>query len=172
MLDSPPPVRTLSRQNYASRVIAVLLLVAVLFWAGVHDEAVFAVLTEAWQKVLTALGITDQLAAVQQSVSGEVTKRSLPAVLTYALLYTGVCLLLLRLVLPARHMRLVLLLYGAVFGCCTVLLAAGRFTGDVPWVYQLGRRLIDFIVSPLPVIGLVVLLRWYAPASNTHATGR
>ncbi|SHL27275.1 hypothetical protein SAMN02746009_02469 [Hymenobacter psychrotolerans DSM 18569] len=154
------------RRTYASRAIAVLVLVAVLFWAGVYDEAVFAELTEAWQKVLTMLGFTDQLAAVQQSVSGEVTKRSLPAVLTYALLYTGVCLLLLRLLLPARHMRLILLLYGAVFGCCAVLLVVGRLAGDVPWIYQLGRRLIDFIVSPLPVIGLVVLLRWYAPATG------
>ena len=149
------------------RIMAALVLVAVLFWAGVYDESVFALLTSAWRNLLTALGAADLLAAMQQSVSGEVTKRSLPVVATYAMAYTGVCLLLLRLLVPAGRMRLVLLLYLAVFGCCAVLLVAGKLTGGVPWIYQLSRRLIDFIVSPLPVLVLVILLRWYVPAASS-----
>ncbi|QNH62727.1 XrtX-associated membrane protein [Hymenobacter sediminicola] len=147
--------------------MAALALVAVLFWAGVYDESVFALLTNAWRNLLAALGATDQLTSIQQNVSGEVTKRSLPVVATYAVAYTGVCLLLLRLLVPAGRMRLVFLLYVAVLGCCAVLLVAGKLAGDVPWLYQLGRHLIDFIVSPLPVLVLVILLRWYVPAASS-----
>ncbi|MBC8085351.1 MAG: hypothetical protein H7Z21_19305 [Hymenobacter sp.] len=147
------------------RVAAVAGLVALLFWAGVYDETVFAALNAGWHKLLTTLGLTGQLAAVQRGISGQVTKRSLPTMVSYSLLYTSVCLLLLRLLLPrgGHRMRRALGLYAAVFVVCGLLLLGGKLAGDVPWAYRLGRRLIDFIVSPLPVIVLVPLLRWYAP---------
>ena len=161
--EAHPATTRPARQFSEWRVAA---LVALLFGMGVYDEPVFAFLTASWQKLLSAAGVAGRLAAVQQGVSGEVTKRSLPAVFTYALLYTGTCLLLLRLLLPAHRMRVVLLLYAIAFGCCAVLLVAGKLAGDVVWPYQLGRRLIDFIVSPLPIIVLVPLLRWYAPGQS------
>lgn len=144
------------------RAVAVGALVGLLFWAGVYDETVFAGLNAAWQKILAALGLTTQLAALQRGVSGQVTKRSLPTMLTYGLLYTGTCLLLLRLILPrgGHRMRQALALYALVFVVCAALLLGGKLAGDVPWTYRLGRRLIDFIVSPLPVVVLVPLLYW------------
>ncbi|WBA40713.1 XrtX-associated membrane protein [Hymenobacter canadensis] len=145
------------------RLVAVALLIGLLFVCGIYDEVIFAALGPAWQKAATALGFSEQLARLQQGISGEVVKRSLPVVATYALLYLSLALLLLRLLLPAHHMPLVLKLYGAVIATYVVLLLAGRLTGNVPWIYQLGRRLIDFLVSPLPVIIAVCLLRWYRP---------
>ncbi|AII52426.1 hypothetical protein N008_10610 [Hymenobacter sp. APR13] len=147
------------------RLTAVAVLIMLLFLCGIYDETVFTILGPAWQKVATTLGFSEQLARLQQGISGEVVKRSLPVVATYALLYLSLSLLLLRLLLPARRMPLVLKLYGFVILAYIILLLVGRLTGNVPWVYQLGRRLIDFLVSPLPIIILVCLLRWFRPAS-------
>ncbi|HEX8428444.1 MAG TPA: hypothetical protein VF639_19265 [Hymenobacter sp.] len=134
-----------------------------LFYLGTYDWVVFDVLDAGWHKLLSSLNLTEQLAALQRGVNGQVTRRSLPTMLTYGVLYTSVCLLLLRLLLPrgGRRMRRALLLYAAVFGACTLLLIGGKLAGDALWAYRLGRRLIDFVVSPLPVAVLVPLLRWY-----------
>ncbi|WP_375433833.1 XrtX-associated membrane protein [uncultured Hymenobacter sp.] len=149
--------------NNLVRAVAVAGLVLLLFWFGTYDLAVFGALNAGWQKLFDTLGLTDQLAAIQRGVSGQVTRRSLPTMLTYSLLYTSTCLLLLRLLLPrgGHRMRWACLLYAAVFVACGLLLVGGKLAGDAVWAYRLGRRLIDFIVSPIPVIILVPLLRWY-----------
>ena len=153
-------------KHTAGRTVAVSGLVAVLFWAGIYDEAVFNALNAGWQKLLTSLGLAEQLAAVQRGISTQVTKRSLPTMFTYGLLYTSTCLLLLRFLLPpgGHRMRRVVALYAVVFVACGLLLAGGKLAGDVPWAYRLARRLIDFIVSPLPVVVLLPLL--YKPGSR------
>ncbi|GAB3830634.1 XrtX-associated membrane protein [Hymenobacter jeollabukensis] len=140
------------------------LLAALLFWAGTYDVAVFAWLTAGWQRLLEAIGLSPLAQRIQQGISGDVTTRSLPAMLTYGLAYTSICLLILALLIPRRAMRTAAGLYLGVFALSALLLLGGKAAGDVRWAYQLGRRLIDFIVSPLPVIALVPLLRWhYAP---------
>lgn len=148
------------------RILAIGGLIALLFLCGIFDETIFATLGPVWQKVATSLGFSEQMARLQQGISGEVVKRSLPVVATYALLYLSLSLLLLRLLLPAYRMPLVLKLYGGVIAAYIILLLVGRLTGNVPWVYQLGRRLIDFLISPLPIIILVCLLRWYKPKAR------
>jgi hypothetical protein len=105
--------------------------------------------------------------AQPQAVSGLITTRILPAVLTYSLLYTSACLgLLCAALYDTARMWVVLRLYAAVFGTCAVLLLGGKLLGDASWAYQLSCRLIDFIVSPLPVTILVPLLRWYIPTAR------
>ncbi|OON66775.1 hypothetical protein B0919_21500 [Hymenobacter sp. CRA2] len=137
-----------------------------MFWVGTYDETVFAGLTHGWQRVLTALGLADWAQRVQQGTSHQVTTRSLPAMLTYGLLYTGACLTLIWLLTARRQaLRTAVLIYGSVFAASALLLIGGKLAGDAQWAYQLGRRLIDFIVSPLPVIALVPLLRWQRPAA-------
>ncbi|UOQ53509.1 XrtX-associated membrane protein [Hymenobacter cellulosivorans] len=144
------------------------LLVVALFWAGMHNDLVFAVLTQTWQKIFLALGLNAAAAGPQSGVSTLVTTRSLPAVFTYSLVYTAACLGILYAALyDAARMRLVVQLYAAVFAACALLLLGGKLLGDASWAYQLGRRLIDFIVSPLPVIILVPLLRWYGTQTAT-----
>lgn len=151
------------------RLAATALLIALLFLCGIFDETLFVLLGSVWQKAAIALGFSEQMARLQQGISGEVVKRSLPVVATYALLYLSLSLLLLRLLLPVYRMPLVLKLYGGVISVYIVLLLVGRLAGNVPWIYQLGRRAIDFLVSPLPIIILVCLLRWYKAAPSPQS---
>ncbi|TGE27296.1 XrtX-associated membrane protein [Hymenobacter metallicola] len=146
--------------------VAAVLVVA-LFSIGIYSDTVLAAIDRFWHNLLGLLGLAGHAATVQQGISGLVTKRSLISVITYALFYTSTCLLLLVVALnSARRIRLVFVLYGAVFVICAVLVLTGKLAGDVAWAYKLARRLIDFIVSPLPVIILVPLLRWYVPARS------
>ena len=135
-------------------------LLAALFLIGVYDEATHALLTALWQHLLAAVGLRHYVEAVQQGVSGGVTKRLLPAVATYAVLYLSICLLLLRLLLPAVvQWHLALRLYAAALAAYVVIVLAAKLAGDVAWAYRLSRHLLDFVVSPVPVAGLYVLFR-------------
>lgn len=150
------------------RALAAAILLVLLFTIGTYSDAVLLAADGFWQHVLAVIGLADRAAAVQQGISGLVTKRSLISVVTYSLLYTGTCLLLLVVVLyTARRIRLVFLLYGGIFVVCAVLVVLGKLAGDVAWAYKLARRLIDFIVSPLPVIILIPLLRWHQPEAKS-----
>jgi len=133
--------------------------VLLLFEAGMEVETIFAALTRAWQAVFAALGLGGALAHWQQDTSALVTRRSLPAGLTYAVLYVGTSLLLLHLLLRnPRRTRWVAQLYAGLLSACVLLLLTGRLGGHAAWAYGLGRRLLDFIVSPLPVLLLIPLL--------------
>lgn len=154
-----------SRPGRATRWLLAALLVALLFCLGTYDEVVFAWLTKACRHTLHALGLDAWAGRIQQGTSGQVTTRSLPAMLLYGLGYTGICLAILALLLPPPARRTALGLYTLVFALSALLLAGGKLAGDVAWAYQLGRRLIDFIVSPLPLIVLLPLLGWqYSPS--------
>lgn len=134
-------------------------LALVLFWVGANPDTVFAMLTKAWQSLFEALGLGTLLERLQHSTSHAVTTRSLPAMLTYGVLYLATCLLLLRLVLPdAQAWRLAVQLYAGAMALCAALLLLGKLGGDVALFYQAGRRIIDFLVSPVPVLVLVPLL--------------
>lgn len=135
-------------------------LVAALFLIGVYDEATHALLTAFWQRLLAAAGLRSYAEAVQRGVSGGITKRLLPAVATYAALYLGLCLLLLRLLLPTpAQWHLALRLYAGALAAYVGIVLAAKLLGDVAWAYRLSRHLLDFVVSPLPVAGLYVLFR-------------
>ncbi|UOQ97628.1 hypothetical protein MUN81_20655 [Hymenobacter sp. 5317J-9] len=150
----------LTPRSNGGRWVAVGALLAALLLLGVYDVAVLNFLTKWWQRALAAVGLRQQLEALQQGISGSVVKRPLPAVMTYAVGYLSVCLLLLRLLLPApAQWRLVLRLYAGTLAVYVALVVLGKLAGDAQWAYRLGRQLLDFVVSPLPVAGLYVLLR-------------
>lgn len=135
------------------------LLAAVLFLAGTESEAVFAALTRAWQAVLSWLGLAAVLSRWQQGTSQLVTTRSLPAMATYSLLYAGISLLLLHVLLrDSRRTRWAAQLYLGLLGLYLALVVVGRLGGHLAWAYHAGRRIIDFIVSPLPVMILLPVL--------------
>jgi hypothetical protein len=130
-----------------------------LFVVGMESDAVFALLTRAWQSLLAGLGLGPALARWQQGTSSLVTTRSLPAVATYSLAYVGLCLLLLHVLLrDGRRTRWAAQVYLGLLGLYVVLLLAGRLAGNLPWALKLSRRIIDFVVSPLPVMMLLPLL--------------
>ena len=138
------------------RYAAIVGLVVVLFLLGMNSGPVYRALTEVWAAVLPT-SLADSL---RQGTSTLVTKKSLPAMLTYGIVYCSLCLLLIGLLLGTwRRLGLALTVYWLVFGACALLLVLGKI-GHFDWAYQLARRLIDMIVSPLPVIILVPLLHW------------
>lgn len=151
-------VSTWTRQ--LGRWLLVSLLVGALFVLGFDDAPVLAFLTGLWLKGLSAVGLREQVQALQQGISGGITKRLLPAVATYAALYLSLCLLLLRLLLPTpAQWYLALRLYAGTLTVYVLITLLGRLIGDAPWAYRLSRQILDFVVSPLPVGGLLVLLQ-------------
>lgn len=134
-------------------------LALLLFWVGIESDAVFAALTRGWQMVFETIGLGSLLDRLQQGTSSQVTKRSLPAMLTYGVLYLAVCLLLLRLVLhDVQAWRLAGQIYAGAVVLCATLLLLGKLGGNVAVLYHAARRLIDFLVSPVPVLVLIPLL--------------
>ena len=154
---SPP---TNHRLAGPGRWVLVGILLAALFLIGVYDEATHAFLTALWQHLLAAIGLRRYVETVQQGVSGGITKRLLPAVATYAASYLGICLLLLRLLLPTvAQWRLALRLYAITLAVYVAIVLIAKLAGDVTWAYRLSRQVLDFVVSPVPVAGLYVLFR-------------
>jgi hypothetical protein len=143
-----------------SRYLLIAALVLLLLLAGVYDELVFAGLTKVWHTVLSTVGMEKIANALQSGVHQGVTHRPLLAGISYAGLYTGTCLVLLRLLLPRpEQWTVVLRIYGGIFLAYVVLVLVGKVGGNLLWAYLLSRHLLDFLVSPLPVIALLALLR-------------
>lgn len=134
-------------------------LVALLLALGSSSEPLFAWLTRSWQAFFAEIGLGGWLQAVQPGASSEVARRSLPAVLSYAGLYLGISLLILRVLAPGpAQWWLAVRLYAAGALLYALLLLAGRLGGHAVPLYRAARHLIDFLVSPLPVMLLAVLL--------------
>ncbi|MGI4835013.1 MAG: XrtX-associated membrane protein [Janthinobacterium lividum] len=134
-------------------------LVALLFGLGTDNEPLFAWLTRTWQAFFANIGLGPWLRALQQGTNAEVARRSLPALLSYAGLYLALSLALLRVLVPgAGQWWLAVRLYAAGALLCAALVLAGQLGGNVVALYRGARHLIEFLVSPLPVILLAVLL--------------
>ena len=149
------PVRPLTPARWCLAVVLAL----VLFMVGVESDAIFAALTRGWQALFNLVGLGDTLARLQQGTSHLVTTRSLPAMGTYSLLYVGGCLLLLHVLLrDGRRTRWIAQLYLGLLVLYVLLMVGGRLGGNAEWAFRLSRRIIDFTVSPLPVMMLLPLL--------------
>lgn len=149
------PVRPMTPTRWA--LAAALALV--LFVVGMESDTIFASLTRSWQVVFNLVGLGTLLARLQQGTSHLVTTRSLPAMGTYSLLYVGGCLLLLHVLLrDGRRTRWAAQLYLGLLALYVLLMVGGRLGGNAEWAFKLSRRIIDFIVSPLPVMLLLPLL--------------
>ncbi|GAB3581033.1 hypothetical protein GCM10027345_23270 [Hymenobacter daeguensis] len=135
-----------------------LLLLALLL-IGVYSEDLLAAITSFWQKALAAAGLSRVAAAMQQGINGGITKRPLPAVATYAVLYLSICLALLWRVLRPAQWQLAWKLYAGALLVYVAITLLGKLAGNVQWAYRLSRQVLDFIISPLPVAGLYVLFR-------------
>ncbi|MDB5268244.1 MAG: hypothetical protein JWP58_1284 [Hymenobacter sp.] len=148
--------------------LTALLLLALLL-IGIYDGPTLTFLTVMWERLLAASGLHHIAAAMQQGINGGITKRLLPAVATYAALYIGICLLLLRLVLAPAQWRMAVAIYAGTLAVYVGITLVGKFAGDAVWAYRLSRQILDFVVSPLPVAGLYVLLRAGFGPRATHA---
>ena len=153
------------RPKRAVRIVGGLLLIALLFSATLYNEVLYALFGLFWQKLFRWTGISQHVPLLLQSngIIGQVTHRArdIPAVLSYSVFYVGTCLILLFLLLSsAAQRRMVVLFYGftCVISLCLFVLGSA-FSSGVSMT--LNSQLVHFIVSPLPVIVLVPLLRWY-----------
>lgn len=156
---NPTPTGPTTRARQTARMALVVLLLLALLLIGGYDEQALTFLTTMWQRLLDASGLHRLAAAVQQGINGGITKRLLPAVATYAALYLGICLLLLRLVLTPAQWRMAVALYAGTLAVYVSIVVLSKLTGDAVWAYQLSRQILDFVMSPLPVAGLYVLFR-------------
>lgn len=154
-----PQFSSAGRPLTPARWLLAAALGLVLFLMGMESDAVFAALTRAWQTIFELVGLGGWLARTQQGTSSLVTTRSLPAMGSYSLLYVGLCLLLLHVLLrDGRRTRWAAQVYLGLLGLYVVLMLVGRLGGNISGAYKLGRRIIDFIVSPLPVMILLPVL--------------
>lgn len=142
-----------------TRWLLVGLLLLALLLIGVYSDSVLTFVTTLWQKGLAAVGLSRVADAMQQGINGGITKRPLPAVATYAVMYLGICLSLLWLLLPPVQWRLAWRLYAGALLVYVAITLVGKLAGNVQWAYRLSRQILDFIISPLPVAGLYVLFR-------------
>jgi hypothetical protein len=164
-----PAFRTSS--TVAARWAIIVLLITGLLLLGTFDTPILNGLTTGWQHVLSVLGGRGPIEALQHGVNSGITKRFLPAVVTFAGLTIGTGLLLLRVLLqptPAQW-RLVVRLYAGALATYAIIVLLNKVTGNTVWAYRLSRQLLDFIVSPLPVAGLYLLLRATTPQQQAAA---
>jgi hypothetical protein len=138
------------------RNATLVLLVSAILAAGVYTDLIFKTLDVVILQMVNALDLGNIYQAVVSNSHSKITMQSLPSMLAYGAGYCLLCLLTLYIYLGKRQQfLLVLLFYVGVFALCFCLLALGKLLGDFVPAYNLARRLIEMIVSPLPIILLV-----------------
>jgi exosortase/archaeosortase family protein len=144
--------------------VALLVVLALL---SIFQSNVVAALSRGWATLL-ATGPT-WLHHIPGASAGDVpagvSHLALPVGAAFLGLFLAISLLGLRLLLADRAWRQAWGSYAGIGLACLVLLAAGR-AGAGPGTYHVGRILLDFLASLLPVAGLLVLL-WRPSAPPT-----
>ncbi|WP_201977141.1 XrtX-associated membrane protein [Hymenobacter rubidus] len=151
-----------------ARWTLVALLLLALLLVGVYNDTLILFFTALWRQGLAAAGLRQQTEALQHGLGNNLSARFLPAAATYSGLYVGLCLLLLRLLLPTlAQWHLALRLYLGALVLFVAMVVLSKLTGAA-WAYGISRDFLDFVVSPLPVAGLYVLFRtgYGLPASD------
>lgn len=150
----------------ATQLVGGLLLAGLLLLATLYNEALYALFDSWWSRAGHVLGGAAQLPDGRGPKDPVALllhhARSLPTVVLYSVLYLSLCLALLFLLVPAGPSRLFGLLFYGAAGLAVGLLLLGSQVGGGAALAGLASQLVHFIVSPLPVVGLVPLLRWAA----------
>jgi exosortase/archaeosortase family protein len=145
--------------------VGVALLV-VLALVSIFQSNVVAALSRGWAALLATgpAWLHHVPGASAGDVPAGVSHLALPVGAAFFGLFIGISLLGMRLLLSGRAWRLAWRCYAGIGLACVLLLALGRVGGG-PGVYRLGRLLLDFLASLLPVAGLLVLL-WRPTAAE------
>lgn len=136
-----------------------LVLVAIaLLLLTIYDERARGLLTQVAEQTLGGQ-------PTGTAAGPALTKRNLPAMVSFGLLYVGLTIGLLHLALNnSRQTRWILIAYAGAFATVAVLLVVGRLLGLGAIFTPLARELIDGILSPLPFLLLLAVFR-LAPRS-------
>jgi hypothetical protein len=148
-----------------------VLMASTILAAGAYTDLIFKALDVAIVELVQALGLTDSYQAVVKNSHAKLTLQSLPSMLVYGLGYCSLCLLILYVYLGKRQQfLLVLVFYAGVFALCLGLIVLAKALGNCVPVYNLARRLIEMVVSPLPVILLVSVFSFAKSGSKGQRT--
>ena len=151
------------------RLVAGALLLAGLALTSIFQANAVASLSAGWATVLASgpAWLHRVPGAAPGDVPAGVSHLALPVGLAFTGLFLGTSLLVLYLLLPARNWRLVWRSYAGIGLACGLLLLLGRAGGGAA-TYRLGRMLLDFLVSLMPVVGLLILLWRPTTATTAH----
>lgn len=142
-----------------SRKVLLTFLFSLLFLAGVFTEQIYRAFDAFFNSVFAAFGMADDLKKSQQEVSTQLTERNWLTMISYGVLYTALCFITLHIFLNNMRKTLIAaLLYGLLFGLCATFIITGKIFPSLYWPFKLSRRIIEIIVSPLPVILLMAAL--------------
>jgi exosortase/archaeosortase family protein len=160
---------TPARQPWLSAgALAGAAVLLVLICISISQNQVTAALSAGWAQLLATgpawLHRLPGATAGSAAVPGNVSHLALPVGAAYIGLFVGLALLALRLLLPSRHWLLVWRCYACLGLVSVLLIGAGR-VGNSAESYRIGRLVLDFMVSLLPVMGLLVLL-WRGKAAT------
>src|SRR5690606_35008833 len=134
-------------------------LLTLLFFTGVFTDSIFRNLDVFYYAIAEILGMNRVVNNSQAGVSSLITMRSWPSMLTYGLLYTGLSFAFLHIYFNRRWKSMIAAgFYLLIFVACCFLIVTGKLLADATWAYKLARRLIEMVVSPLPVILLIAAL--------------
>lgn len=155
-----------NQQSRGLQIAVALMLIVLLFFSTMNNEVLYSLLGNFWLKTFKFMGISSHSFTLSQpsNTIGLVTNRprNTSAILSYSVLYLGMCLAILCLLLPSIAQRkLVFIFYGLATSTFLVLLLVAKLGISVG--IELSNQLIHFIVSPLPVVVLFPLLKWYLP---------
>lgn len=146
----------------AARLAVSFLLLAVLLGARVYEETVYTWLDAIWHwvnRVVPASTYLDKVAGGSVRLLLE-QPHSVMSALLFAAAYVALNLSLLVALLPnGEGWRWGLRVYGGIGLVSAVLLLVGHAAG-LPILTSLASRLLHGLLSPLPVMVLVPLLRW------------
>lgn len=139
------------------------LLLLGLAWVSTYQNVVVAALSAGWAAALASgpAWLHRLPGATVGDMPGGVSHLALPVGVAFMGLFLIISWLSLRLLLPTSAWRLVWRSYAGLGLACLLLLLLGR-AGAGPVAYRPARMLLDFMVSLLPVAGLLVLL-WRRP---------
>lgn len=166
---SSMPTSTPARQpRLTASALAGAAVLLALICVSIYQNQVTAALSAGWATILATgpawLHRLPGATAGSADVPGNISRLALPVGAAYIGLFVGLALLSLRLLLPARHWRLVWRCYAALGLVSVLLIGAGRLLTSAE-AYRIGRMALDFMVSLLPVMGLLVLL-WRSKAAT------
>ncbi len=146
--------------------VALLLVLALV---SIFQSNVVAALSRGWAALLATgpAWLHHVPGASASDMPAGVSHLALPVGVAFLGLFLVISLLGLRLLLAGQAWRLAWRCYAGIGLACLLLLALGRVGGG-PGVYRLGRLLLDFLASLLPVAGLLVLL-WRPTTTEASA---
>ncbi len=167
---SPSVVAATQRPWLTAQAVTGAALLLLLALISIYQNQATAALGAGWAALLANgpawLHRLPGATAGNGDVPEGVSHLALPVGAAYLGLFMGLALLGMHLLLPSRSWQMVWRSYAAMALAYAVLLLAARMSGS-PEIYRVGRMVLNFMASLLPVAGLLVLLWRPLPVAAT-----